>query len=189
MSNATRKRMFAWLLAVAMVLTSINLPSGVMVAQAAATSGNCGKNGDNVTWSYNASTTTVTISGRGEMADYDYNNQPWYSYKDSITTVVVEKGIKNIGKSAFSNCSNLTSVTLPEGLQIIGSKAFFYCQSLTSVNFPCSLTEIRRGAFCCCSVLSDIRSIENTKLETLGEQAFSSTAVSSVSLPTTIKGL
>ncbi|HBZ34751.1 MAG TPA: hypothetical protein DEO38_06605, partial [Bacteroidales bacterium] len=39
-------------------------------------SGTCG---DNLTWSYNSSTQTLTITGTGEMANVRY--APWYSYR------------------------------------------------------------------------------------------------------------
>ena len=39
-------------------------------AGALSETGNCGKYGDNVTWSYNAETKELVISGSGEMKDY-----------------------------------------------------------------------------------------------------------------------
>ena len=47
-----------------------------ITASAAAYSGDCG---DNVTWSYSGSTQTLTISGTGDMYDYESDNRPWES--------------------------------------------------------------------------------------------------------------
>ena len=45
----------------------------------------------------------LTISGTGAM--YVYGTQPWYNYKDNITSVEIENGITSIGNSAFDSCA------------------------------------------------------------------------------------
>ena len=58
-------------------------------------SGSCGTN---VTYSYVESTHTLTISGSGAMADYEYSYyQPWYDYAYKIKTIVIENGVTSIG--------------------------------------------------------------------------------------------
>lgn len=59
------KKGFGILLALAMIVTSVNL--GTLTAHAADASGTCG---DGITWTYNEATKTLTISGNGPMADY-----------------------------------------------------------------------------------------------------------------------
>ena len=50
-----------------------------------ATGGYSGSCGANVTYSYNSSTKTLTISGTGAMDDYSSSSDvPWYSYRDSF---------------------------------------------------------------------------------------------------------
>ena len=59
---------------------------------------NNGKCGDNLTWRYDKTTQTLTISGTGEM--YNYNKTPWdYEYSSSIIKVVIEFGVTSIGIS------------------------------------------------------------------------------------------
>ena len=58
-----KKRIISILLAVCLIFGL--LPVGVFAANP--TSGTCGKN---ATWSYNAATKTLSISGSGDMADY-----------------------------------------------------------------------------------------------------------------------
>ena len=48
-----------------------------MVAKADA-SGTCGAN---LTWTYSESLKKLTISGEGEMSDFNYNAAPWNKYK------------------------------------------------------------------------------------------------------------
>ena len=115
---------------------------------AAVYNGNCGANGNNVTWSLNTSTGVMTLSGSGAMKDWDNTTTPWNSYLSSIQTVNVGSGITRIGNQAFCNCNNLTSVTF-SGTTVtsIGQFAFRPCSSLTSITFPSSLTSIEWAAF------------------------------------------
>ncbi|MBR7155112.1 MAG: leucine-rich repeat protein, partial [Paludibacteraceae bacterium] len=70
-------------------------------------SGTCG---DNLTWELTDG--VLTISGTGAMSNYTSSSSPWYSYRSSITSVVIEEGVTNIGNYAFYNCTGLTSVTI-----------------------------------------------------------------------------
>ena len=98
------------------------------------------------TYSYVESTHTLTISGSGAMADYEYSSQlPWRSYANAITTVVIEDGVTSIGNYAFSGCSGLTSVEIPTNVTSIGDYAFFECTGLTTVTFDGTPTLVSIG--------------------------------------------
>src|SRR5574344_1087926 len=102
----------------------------------AQTSGNCGKENDaDVTWSYDAATTTLTISGTGDMADFTSGAAPWNAYLSNITSVVIKSGVTSIGKYAFKDYLDLTSVSIPGGVTSIGSPAFLGCSGLTDVYY------------------------------------------------------
>jgi len=142
-------------------------------------SGECGKNGNNLTWVLTGDG-TLTISGSGEMENYtDSSVAPWYSNRTKILSAVVEPGVesvgnyafysclklasvslpggvKSIGKSAFQDCAKLTAVEIPEGVTSIGSSAFDGCSSLTSVTIPDSVTSIGGDAFNGCSNLTSV---------------------------------
>ena len=119
-------------------------------------SGECGKNGSNLTWTLD-SEGTLTISGVGEMEDYDWGGDlPWYSNHESIKTAVIKDGVTSIGASAFENCSNLDSIVIPAGLTSIGNDAFYRCSGLKYINLPNSLTEINEYAFFGCCNLTDV---------------------------------
>ena len=51
--------------------------------------------GDNLTWIFNKETNTLTISGTGDMYDYEINdvsgfiNQPWYDFSRNIKHIVI----------------------------------------------------------------------------------------------------
>jgi uncharacterized repeat protein (TIGR02543 family) len=106
---------------------------------------------------------TLTISGTGAMPDYNGsdNTPPWYSYREDITSVVVESGVTSIGAYAFYYCSNFTSTTLPESVNSIGAYAFAQCHNLTSITIPEAVTSIGNNAFIVCSSLTGITVASN----------------------------
>lgn len=59
----------------------------------------------------------------------------------------IELKAKNIGGSAFFECSSLSEVTLNMGVESIGSYAFSRCTSLKELNLPASVYNVFDGAF------------------------------------------
>ena len=122
----------------------------------AATSGTCG---DNLTWKYNTSTYTLTISGTGAMSSYsfiNYTTAPWREYYNQMKTVVINSGLTSIGNNAFSGCTGLTSVTIPNSVTVIGCYAFSNCTGLTTVTIGNSVTSICNWAFYRCTSLKKV---------------------------------
>ena len=116
------------LLAIVMV---VGLVPGFTPAASAATTGTTGE----VNWSFDETTGTLTVSGTGAMADYTSGSQPWYAYKDSITTVIVEKGVTTISTNAFSQFPVLKTVKIAGSVTAIGNNAFYSCSNLTTVEY------------------------------------------------------
>jgi len=117
---------------------------------AMADGGSCG---DNLTWNYNSSNHTITISGTGEMYDYTSHGQPWYSHESEIQSVVISNGVTYIGENAFYYFDNVTSLSLPNTLIEIGEDAFYHC-SMTSLVIPNSVTTIGWSAFDACAIVN-----------------------------------
>jgi len=112
-----------------------------------AISGECGAQGNNLTWTLDASG-LLTVSGTGDMANYQQEEEvPWNSYRSSITSFVAESGVTQIGGWALAHCGNLKSVQLPEGLERLLYSSFRYCTGLTSVTLPQSLTSMEGYVF------------------------------------------
>ena len=74
----------------------------------------------------------VEVSGSGYMAD-NSSNQPWANLKNKLTSVIIEEGVKSVGKQAFVNCTKLKNVEIPSTVEIIGQEAFANCTALTDV--------------------------------------------------------
>ena len=94
-------------------------------------SGTCGTN---VQWTLDHCTGVLTISGTGAMTDYQNESKvPWRSYREFITSVVIQNGVTRIGDNTFYNCANLTSITIPPSVMSIGTDAFFGCWAMESL--------------------------------------------------------
>lgn len=101
-------------------------------------SGTDGMCGDDLFYAYNSATHTLTITGTGDMWEYDFlstpgRKTPWYPYASEITSVVLPEGMTGISAFAFVYCSSLTSITIPSTITKIGAQPFFGCTSLQSV--------------------------------------------------------
>ena len=127
-------------------------------------SGTCG---DNLTWTLDEEG-TLTISGTGEMINYDEDDNQWESL--NVDTVVIENGVTSIGTYAFCNCSSLTSVTFPDGVIRIGDYAFGGCSKLKGVIIPESVMYLGKFAFGQCTSLASV-TIPGS-LKSTGEMTF-----------------
>ncbi|MDR1562755.1 MAG: leucine-rich repeat protein, partial [Dysgonamonadaceae bacterium] len=131
---------------------------------------------------------TLTVSGEGAMPDYSWNSAPWYSYRSSITTVVIGDGVTSIGDNAFYDCSKLTSVTIGNSVISIGYRAFYYCSELTSVTISNSVTSIGEQAFYDCSKLTSV-TIGNS-VTSIGDWAFRGCSeLTSVTIPSSVTSI
>ena len=151
-------------------------------------SGNCGKDGSNVTWTLD-SAGLLTISGTGEMENCQSSgSQPWYHNRSKITKTVITGGVTGIGDYAFSYCTGLTSVTIPDSVTSIGERAFLNCTGLTSVTVPDSVTSIEESAFSDCTGLTSV-TIPNS-VTSIGGFVFSGcTGLVSVEIPDSVTSL
>ena len=113
--------------------------------------------GENLTWSLDEETGTLTISGTGEMKDYSSSSMtPWYKYRTTITNIVVNEGVTSLGTYAFYSCSQLVNVSLPDSLTSIGNAAFEGCSRLESITIPANVNYLGHewnasygmGSFC-----------------------------------------
>ena len=82
-----------------------------------------GRCGTDISWSLNASSGVLKITGSGEMEDCT-DGAKWSAYISSIKTVIVEYGVTGIGSCAFRDCTALTSIQVPAGIIAIGPDAF-----------------------------------------------------------------
>ncbi len=124
-------------------------------------SGNCGEDGDNISWSFAEG--VLTLEGSGKMADYQRGG-PWSTYDQDITEINISEGITYLGQAAFLGCNKLTEIIFPQTIQSTGQAVFCECNSLRNVTL-------------------------NEGLETLPEYVFQSCAMESILLPKSLRSI
>ena len=88
--------------------------------------------------------------------DSRYLYTPWYLSASTLTTVVLEEGITNIGTSAFRDLTKLKNLSLPGSLKSIGNSAFNGDSSLSVLELPDGFETIGTAAFYNCTGLKEI---------------------------------
>ena len=154
-------------------------------------SGMCG---DDVSWEV-CEDGTLTISGTGAMEDYTcatgdmgelISTAPWGDLSASITTLVVEDGVTDIGTYAFYGCAALESVQLAESVCTIGDWAFAACGALAEIALPAAVDTIADSVFYDCAALERISFSD--ELTRIGYAAFyNCAALEQLSLPETLQ--
>ncbi len=197
------KKILSLCLAAAFLIVSLS----VLVQPALATAnGTCG---ENLTWTLDENG-VLTISGSGDMYDFDSDNMPWADYEEDIKFVEIEDGVTSIGDFAFfslgamadisiansvasigeqalSFCASLTAVKLPEGLTSISDGLFFWCENLVAVEIPDSVTSIGMMAFSMSEKLTDVKLPSG--LTSIGMEAFYCCNLTSVVIPNTLTSI
>ncbi len=158
--SKTRLKIVSLVLSMALVL-SFFPSTGV---NAAVRSGECGANGNNLTWTLDDAG-TLTISGTGAMADWEQpdltaNPAPWgnndITETKKIENVIIEDGVTTIGNYAFYQCGNLASISIPDSVNSIGEGSFEDCAKLVNIDIPDNVTSISYSAFASCLSLTSI---------------------------------
>ena len=140
----------------------------MMVLPMVALADDSGVCGYGVSFVFNESTGTLTISktdeGNGGMYNAYYTPQLYTKYKRKIKTVIIENGVTAIGGYSFENFNCLTSVVIPSSVTRIDYRAFAGCSSLASISIPNSVTSIDAEVFSGCVSLSSITIPNNITL-------------------------
>lgn len=125
-----------------------------------------------------------------------------------LKSVTIENGIKSISNQMFADCSSLNEIVLPDSVESIGRRAFLNCEALENFELPDSIVTIADYAFYGCSgiknlsisakaignyafyLCSQLESVSfSDKLESIGEEAFKSTGLSEVYIPSAVSDI
>ncbi len=175
-------------------LRPLNPDVQLVVESGAKLTGGAAGDGSGVTWQLtentdDPSTYTLTISGSGAMKNFPFgSDQPWYSFKQQITSVVILPGVTSIGECAFSWFPKLTHVDIADSVISIGGNAFKSCSSLTNITIPQNVTYIGGLAFSGCTSLSSITLSNNITF--IGNAAFKDcTTLTSITIPSSVTSI
>ena len=130
-------------------------------------SGDCGENGDNVTWKLHEDGQLV-IEGSGKMKDYPIDRgaiggwgdsgesqypTPWKDYNEKIKKVVVKEGVTYLGETALAD-TKMESLILPDSLETINLYEYPVAEfDLKSLRIPKGVKKIGVDAFTLCKNL------------------------------------
>ena len=146
-----------------------------------------GSCGERLTW--RCPDGVLTISGIGDMYDYDAGNRaPWQDLQN-INMVCINDGVTKIGDYAFcdlfNECENPADVTIPDSVTRIGHGAFADCGRLNIRCYTGSYAHTYAQANHLPYTLlgSPYDFILPDALEAIGEEAFSGIMAKRVKLP------
>ena len=101
--------------------------------------------GENVTWNY--ADGVLTVSGTGDMSVLS-SDDIWSYFpvwpkelQNKVTKIVVKRGVTSISENAFTYFDNLEEVVIENGVRSIGKQAF-YKSGLSKITIPASVTDI-----------------------------------------------
>lgn len=152
------KKIFAFLLLTAFVFSLVPTAHAVQEPM----TGVCG---DDLTYTLDLNTKTLTITGTGPMDYFGQHGEPvlhapgtdpWCNYHDIIETIRIEEGVTTVGAMAFYRFSALTSVELPESLTEIDGEAFSGCVKLSELRLPAKLQQLEVYAFAGCKSIPSL---------------------------------
>lgn len=135
----------------------------LVISASAFTPAETGQCGENVYWTYDGESDTLTISGTGPMYDYEYKEfrdgpidqdgctSPFF-FTGEVNSIVIEEGVTTVGAYAFWFWYDikLESITLPDSIVSINKYAFYGCENVTDFVIPDGVTYIGSLAFAYC---------------------------------------
>ena len=183
------KKVISLFLSIAMLLSIVSVVD--FSAYASVKTGKCG---DNLKYSLDRETGTLTISGTGDMYDYlgtggSFSNSGSPFYRESVLKrIYIENGVTSIGSTMFEYCVNLTFFEIPNSVTSIGDYAFYGCTSLKSVTIPNGVNSIGTYAFEDCTSLKSVTIPDS--VTSIGSSAFSGcTSLTSVTIRNSVTSI
>ena len=80
-----------------------------------------GVEGANVSWSYDADSKTITITGEGATRNFGGEGvvDPFASVRATVTSIVAENGVTGLGAGIFAGCTALKSIKIGNAAKVL----------------------------------------------------------------------
>ncbi len=97
---------------------------------------NSGKCGENISWSYDIDTRSLSLSGSGDMFDYkEKTSVPWHKYLTSVKTITIDDSITSVSDYSFYGASSLNELTMPLSVKAPkNDSAWYSCSNIKTLN-------------------------------------------------------
>ena len=118
----------------ALVMSLILIVSLIPVSNIEVNASTSGSFGENIIWEYDDNTKVLTVSGEGDMREYN----AFYTFDGNVSeikTIIISDGVTSIGSYFFGICESATSISIPTSITKINKKAFENCSSLRNVYY------------------------------------------------------
>lgn len=130
------KKMISILMVTAFLLSTVSLIGTNLYAFAESDIISDGICGEEAFWSFDESTSTLTISGTGAMSEYTYNSEiPWNHLNEKTKKLVVEEGITTVS-DGFRCLTNLSEVYIADSVKTVNCTFSYTQNSLTYFSLP-----------------------------------------------------
>ena len=141
---------------------------------------------ENISYTYNSSTQTITFMGKGRFnVDYELEQKietEIYEKGRCINKIVLADGFTTVESYAFGDFYDVEKIELPDSVKKVKYGAFYYCGNLREVTFPAS--EIAPYTFSGCYSLEKIKF--TGKLTKIGDNAFANSGIREFKMPDTV---
>ena len=87
----------------------------------------------------------VQFESRAEVARHPVTGMRGFEGCESLESVKLPGGLKELGEYAFFLCDKLSSISIPEGVTRIETGMFFGCSRLRHVDIPGTVISLGKG--------------------------------------------
>ena len=126
----------------------------------------------------------LEVLGSDQESQCDKENQGVFE-KSAVEEVSLSSTIEAVTRNTFKDCKNLRKINFSEGLKRIESYCFAG-SGVEEIVFPESLADISDNAFEGCTNLRSIAFGENSKLRSIGKNAFNNTSLETFIAPASL---
>lgn len=138
-----------------------------------------GTHSENITWTFDPATGTMTFSGTGTVSGFADGETEWSAYRLQIRHLVIDEGITAISGNVFSKLK-IETLKIADSVKTIDGICFDSCD-VRYVDLGLGVTYVGSMTFSALGYLETI--VLPDSLQTIEGEAFSSSGLKTLALP------